>query len=110
MSGARDPADDMVGWLVELFDELALQYRRSGAPAGAVNTEQLGRLRAELDDRIRSNWGGQLVYIHRAAWNDREQRDTLIRSDRANGISLRDTALKYGVSRTQVRRICGELE
>lgn len=110
MSGARDPADDMVGWLVELFDELAMQYRRSGAPAGAVSAEQLGRLRAELDDRIRSNWGGQLVYIHRVAWNDREQRDALIRADRVNGFSQREISLKYNVSRVQVRRICGELD
>lgn len=110
MSGARDPADDMVAWLVELFDELALQYRRSGAPSGAVDAEQLARLRAQLDEQIRSQWGGQDVYIHRAAWNDRIERDNAIRADRANKVSLRDIALKYGVSRTQVWRICGEAE
>lgn len=108
MSGARDPAEDMVAWLIELFDELTVQYRRYGVPAGAVDAEQLVRLRAQLDEEIRTHWGGQLVYIQRVAWNDRAQRDTSIRADRANRSSLRELALKYGISRTQVRRICDE--
>jgi len=110
MSGARDPADDVVMWLVELFDELAIQYRRCGAPVGAVDAEQLVRLRAQLDERIRDHLGGQDVYFHRAAWKDRTQRDAAICQERSNKVSLREIALKYGVSRTQARRICGELE
>lgn len=110
MSGARERADDMVAWLIDLFDELAMQYSRSGAPEGAVSSERLAQLRAQLDESIRAMWGGQQVYIQRARWTDRGERDAAIKADRAAGVSLRDAALKYNVSRTQVRRICGETE
>ncbi len=110
MSGPRDPEDDFVQWLVELFDELAMDYRRLGAPQGAVTCEQLARLRRQLDEEIRSRWGGQTVYVHRARWTNIAERDDAIRRERAAGESQRDTALKFNVSRAQVRRICGELE
>jgi Mor family transcriptional regulator len=102
--------DDVVRWLVELLDELATDYRRLGAPQGAVTVERLEQLRRQLDETIRSHWGGQMLYVPRAAWNNLAQRDEAIRQERANGASQRDTALKYNVSRAQVRRICGELE
>lgn len=108
MSTARDEANDMVAWLIDLFDELAVQYRRCGAPDGAVTAGRLAQLRAELDERIRDMWGGQRVYIQRARWNDRAERDAAIKADRASGVSQRVVALRYGVSRIQVRRICGE--
>lgn len=110
MSGPRDPEDDIVQWLVELFDELAMDYRRLGAPQGAVTAEKLEQLRRQLDEEIRTRWGGQRVYVHRARWNNIGERDDAIRQDRAAGASQRDTALKYNVSRAHVRRICGELE
>lgn len=110
MTGPADPDDDLVTWLVELFDELAMDYRRLGAPAGAVTAERLAQLRLQLDERIRETWGGQRVWVHRAAWRDRGERDAAIQAERAAKVSLREIAMKYNVSRTQVRRICGEME
>lgn len=112
MSGPRDKADDFVAWLAEILGRLLSDHDRSlleqhGLPM--PSEPQLPRVIAKIDQEVRDVWGGGAVYIHRAAWRDIVERDDAIRADRKR-MSLSECASKYSISRTQIRRICGEID
>ena len=53
---------------------------------------------------VRTDWGGQQIYIQLFSAADRARRDREI-VEMWNGRNTRDVSLKYGLSATQVRRI-----
>jgi Mor family transcriptional regulator len=111
MSGARDLANDIVAAVCELFARMLAEYERDlleqhGLPP-LVDSARAARLVAEAEDELRDGWGGEKHYVPRASWVDRSGRDAAIRSDRAR-MSLGAIAVKYGLSKSHVKRICEE--
>lgn len=113
MNGAREVADDIVAWVCELFSRLLSEYEQQlleqhGLPPPEAGTDAAGRLLAEAEDQLRDTWGGQNTYVQRAPWFDKAGRDAAIKADRAapRAMSLGQLALKYGMSKSQVKRIC----
>ena len=108
MSNPRDESDDLVVWCCDFFRGMLDEYAAHGQPPGAASREQLADSVAKFERELRETWGGQNVYLQRAGWNDRVERDASIRCDRAGGMSQREVARKHNVSRGMVRRVCGE--
>lgn len=113
MSGPRDKADDFVFWLAELVGKLLSDHDRSlleqhGLPVVEPVPDR-DRVVGSIDQAVRDVWGGAAVYIHRAGWRNIGERDEAIRADRKR-MSLSECAAKYSISRTQIRRICGETD
>lgn len=94
MSGAADPADDFVGTLLDV-----LRMHVHGIDEEAM---------ARVEEAVRSDWGGQKVYIHRAGWFDRAERDQAIRAARRAGRSLRWLAARYCLGKSRIEQILAE--
>lgn len=92
----RDRSEDFVAQLLVLLSQHIGGFE-----------EQLATV---IEEQIRDQFGGERVYVHRAGWFDQPQRDAQIRMEREQGRSLGWLASRYAISRSQVRRICGELE
>jgi hypothetical protein len=56
----------------------------------------------QIEAQIRNEYGGDEPYIARARWRDIAERDRMIAADPR---LLREIALDYGISKTQVQRI-----
>lgn len=91
----RDPSEDFVAQLLAL-----VQFHIGGV-------DHVVAMR--LEEQIRQQFGGERVYVHRAGWFDQIERDARIREERSQGRSLGWLSIRYALSRSQVRRICGEL-
>lgn len=92
MSGPRDPSEDFVPQLLAIFARCAGGF-----------DEQLAQT---IEEQIRDEFGGERVYVHRSGWANLEQRDSAIRAEREAGRSLAFLALKYGLSRSSIHKIC----
>jgi Mor family transcriptional regulator len=92
----EDPSEDFVAQLVELIARCVGGFE-----------EQLA---SQIEEQIRDAYGGERVYIHRAGWFNKAQRDQAIREERARGRSLGWLAARFSLPRSTVRRICGELD
>ena len=57
----------------------------------------------EVEGELRREWGGQWVYVAQRGPNAR--RDDMIRVAVRGGQSVRDVAVRYGLSEKQIRRI-----
>lgn len=95
--GAAAPVDDdpvlrLIGILDECMGGLAEQ------------------LTLQLEDKIRGELGGEMLYIARERWIDKSSRDAEIRAHKAAGRSLGWLSLRYLLSRTQIRRILADGE
>lgn len=58
---------------------------------------------------ICQHYSGETVYFALREWKALAERDDRIRAERKSGRSLGWLANQHCISRTQVRRICGEL-
>lgn len=113
MSGARQVANDIVAGVCELFSRLLAEYEQQlleqhGLPRPPERPAAARRLVAQAEDELRDAWGGEKHYVPRASWVDRSGRDAAIRADRAEprSLSYGELSVKYGLSKSQVKRIC----
>lgn len=66
-------------------------------------SERVGRM---IEEEMRKEFGGEDdLYIARASWRDRLERDAAVRADLARGASVRDVASKYCIGKSTVQRI-----
>ena len=100
MNGPKTLDGDVVGWWRTTLERLVVK-----AGMAADRAAGIGR---HWEESVRDTFGGNTVYIHRAAWFDRNQRDAEIRAERANGASTSELAGRYCLSVSYIRRICGE--
>lgn len=91
MSGPADPSEDFVATLLAV-----LQMHVHG-----IDEEAMLR----VEQAVRTDYGGEHVYIHRQGWFDRSQRDAKIRAERAAGRSIRELARDYGLGVATVHEI-----
>jgi Mor family transcriptional regulator len=90
VSGAADPTEDFVASVLE-----AISLHIKLAPEQALR----------IEERLRSDYGGERVYIHREGWFDRGQRDAKIRAERQAGRSIRWLAGHYSLGVATVHEI-----
>lgn len=90
MSGAADPTEDFVAAVLE-----AISLHIQLAPEQALR----------IEERLRQDYGGERVYIHREGWFDRAQRDAKIRAERRAGRSIRWLAGHYSLGVATVHEI-----
>lgn len=91
---ARDPSEDFVADILRVV----------AANTGTIDTAAAQRIETEL----RTQYGGERIYIHREGWFDRSERDQRIRAERAAGASVRSIAKRYTLSASTVHAICGD--
>lgn len=94
MASPRDASEDFVADVLRVVQQCS----------GALDAVAIGQIEAQ----IRSQYGGERVYIHREGWFDRAQRDQRIREERIAGASVRQLAKRYLLSVSTVHSICGE--
>jgi Mor family transcriptional regulator len=90
VSGAADPTEDFVASVLE-----AIGQHIKLAPEQALR----------IEERLRADYGGERVYIHREGWFDRAQRDAKIRAERQAGRSIRWLAGHYSLGVATVHEI-----
>ena len=94
MASPRDPSEDFVADVLRVVQTCA----------GRLQPEHIERIEAE----IRSQYGGERVYIHREGWFNRTERDQRIRNERSGGASVRALSRKYVLSVSTVHAILGD--
>lgn len=90
MSGAADPSEDFVASVIE-----AITLHIALSPQQVLS----------IEERLRADYGGERVYIHRQGWFDRAQRDAKIRAERQAGRSIRWLAGHYSLGVATVHEI-----
>lgn len=83
MSGAADPSEDFVATLLDV-----LRMHVHGIDEEAMLL---------VEEKLRADYGGERIYIHREGWFDRAQRDAKIRAERQAGRSIRWLAGHYSL-------------
>ena len=91
MSGPADPSEDFVATLLAV-----LQMHVHGIDEAAM---------LRVEQAVRTDYGGERVYIHREGWFDRSQRDAKIRAERQAGRSIRWLAGHYSLGVATVHEI-----
>lgn len=92
MTSPKDQAEDFVAALVAIIQ----------ACTGGLEDQ----IALQIEEQIRCDFAGERVYIHRAGWFNRDERDQAIRHERAAGASVRQLARRYTLSVSTVQSIC----
>lgn len=79
-----------------------------GRMQSRLGAASCGQIR-DLETEIRRDWGGDVTYIRQAdASESLQRRNAAMLADRRHGLSVRDIAAKYRISKSLVQKMISE--